>query len=206
MLPLSPRQRKVYDRLLEHHRRTGATPELAEFARGLGVTYVTLKQHLEALARKGYLTFEGRGRGRSPIVGLPAAATGVPVLGAIPAGPLAEAVADAEGYLPLPGLGDRWFALRVQGDSMADLIQSDDVVLFERGAPARDGLVCAVRVEDDDVTLKYLERDGPVRYRLRAHNPAYPDRIVAARDLQVDGVYRGLLRGEVLDVLLHDAN
>jgi len=202
MLPLSPRQRKVYDRLLEHHRRTGATPDLSEFARGLGITYVTLKQHVEALARKGYLTFEGRGRGRSPVLGLPAAATGVPLLGAIPAGPLAEAAVDPEGYLPLPGMGDRWFALRVHGDSMADLIQGDDVVLFERGAPARDGLICAVRVEDDDVTLKYLERDGPARYRLRAHNPAYPDRVVHARDVQVDGVYRGLLRGGVLDVLL----
>jgi repressor LexA len=204
MHPLSPRQRKVYDRLLEHHRRTGGTPDLSEFARGLGVTYVTLKQHLEALAAKGYLTFEGRGRGRSPIVRLPAAATGVPLLGTIPAGPLAEAVADAEGYLPLPGLGERWFALRVRGDSMSELIQADDVVLFERGTPARDGLVCAVRVEEDDVTLKYLDRDGPARYRLRAHNPAYPERRVAARDLQVDGVYRGLLRGDVLDVLLRE--
>ena len=204
MHPLSPRQRKVYDRLLEHHRRTGGTPDLSEFARGRGITYVTLTQHLEALASKGYLTFEGRGRGRSPIVRLPAAATGVPLLGSIPAGPLAEAVADAEGYLPLPGLGERWFALRVQGDSMAEPIQADDVVLFERGVPPRDGLVCAVRIDHDDVTLKYLDRVGPSRYRLRAHNPAYPDRLVAARDLQVDGVYRGLLRGDVLDVLLRD--
>jgi repressor LexA len=174
MHPLSPRQRKVYDRLLEHHRRTGGTPDLSEFARGLGVTYVTLKQHLEALAHKGYLTFEGRGRGRSPIVRLPAAATGVPLLGAIPAGPLAEAVADAEGYLPLPGLGERWFALRVRGDSMADLIQADDVVLFERGAPARDGLMCAVRVEDDDVTLKYLDRDGPTATACAPTTPPTP--------------------------------
>ena len=205
MRPLSPRQHKVYERLREHHRRTGALPDLSELARGLGITYVTLKQHLEALAHKGYLTFEGRGRGRSPIVTLPAAATGVPLLGSIPAGPLSEAVADAEGFLPLPGLDERHFALRVRGDSMADLIQAGDVVLLERTPPARDGLICAVRVEGDDVTLKYLERDGAGRFRLRAHNPGYPDLRVAAADVQVDGVYRGLLRGEVLDVLLHGA-
>jgi repressor LexA len=203
MRPLSPRQHKVYERLREHHRRTGALPDLSELARGLGITYVTLKQHLEALAHKGYLTFEGRGRGRSPIVTLPAAATGVPLLGSIPAGPLSEAVADAEGFLPLPGLDERHFALRVRGDSMADLIQAGDVVLLERTPPGRDGLICAVRVEGDDVTLKYLEREGRDRFRLRAHNPDYPDLRVAAADLQVDGVYRGLLRGEVLDVLLH---
>jgi len=203
MRPLSPRQHKVYDRLLEHHRRHGGTPELSQLARSLGITYVTLKQHLEALAHKGYLTFEGRGRGRSPIVTLPAAATGVPLLGAIPAGPLAGAIADAEGFLPLPGLDERHFALRVRGDSMADLIQAGDVVLLERTTPARDGLICAVRIDGDDVTLKYLEREGPGRFRLRAHNAAYPDLRVAAADVQVDGVYRGLLRGEVLDVLLY---
>jgi repressor LexA len=206
MQPLSPQQTKVFERLREHQQRHGGAPELSAFARGLGITYVTLKQHLEALDRKGWLRFEGRGRGRSPILTLPAAATGVPVLGAIPAGPLAEAVADAEGYLPLPGLGARWFALRVHGDSMADLIQPDDVVLFERGAPARDGLVCAVRLDEDDVTLKYLDRDGPGRYVLRAHNPAYPPRRVPAAALQIDGVYRGLLRGDVLDALLLDAD
>jgi repressor LexA len=204
MQPLSPQQTKVFERLREHQQRHGGAPELSAFARGLGITYVTLKQHLEALDRKGWLRFEGRGRGRSPVLTLPAAATGVPVLGAIPAGPLAEAAVDAEGYLPLPGLGARWFALRVHGDSMADLIQPDDVVLFERGTPARDGLVCAVRLDEDDVTLKYLDRDGPGRYVLRAHNPAYPARRVPAAALQIDGVYRGLLRGDVLDALLLD--
>lgn len=204
MTPLSPQQTKVFERLREHLRRHGATPELSAFARGLGITYVTLKQHLEALDRKGYVRFEGRGRGRSPLLTLPTAATGVPVLGSIPAGPLADAVVDAEGYLPLPGLGERWFALRVQGDSMADLIQPDDVVLFERGVPERDGLVCAVRVEEDEVTLKYLDREGPGTYVLRPHNVAFPARRVAARAVQVDGVYRGLLRGDVLDALLDD--
>ncbi len=205
MRPLSPRQHKVYERLREHHRRTGTLPDLSEFARGLGITYVTLKQHLDALAHKGYLTFEGRGRGRSPIVTLPAAATGVPLLGSIPAGPLSEAVAEAEGFLPLPGLDERHFALRVRGDSMADLVQAGDVVLLERTPPARDGLICAVRIGGDDVTLKYLERDGTGRVRLRAHNPDYLDVRVAAAEVQVDGVYRGLLRGAVLEVLLHGA-
>ena len=203
MRPLSPRQHKVYDRLLEHHRRHGGTPELSQLARSLGITYVTLKQHLEALAGKGYLSFESRGRGRSPVVTLPAAATGVPLLGAIPAGPLSLALAHPEGYLPLPGLDERHFALRVRGDSMADLIQEGDVVLLERALPERDGLVCAVRIEQDDATLKYLERAGAGRLRLRAHNPAYGEQEVDARDVAVDGVYRGLLRGEVLDLWLH---
>lgn len=202
MEELSPMQRKVYERLRDHFRRTGAMPDLAEFARALGVHYVSLKQHLEALDRKEFVVFESRGRGRSPHLSLPPVATGVPVLGGIPAGPLSEAIADAEGFLPLSGLQGDAFALRVEGDSMADLIQDGDVVLFSKRQPQRDGEICAVRVEGSDVTLKYLDRLGAGRYALRAHNPAYPTLEVAGEDLVIDGVYRGLLRGELVDVLL----
>jgi repressor LexA len=198
---LSPAQRRVYERLRDHAARTGATPDLAEFARELGIHYVSLKQHLQALDDKGWITFESRGRGRSPRLELPAEATGVPVLGSIPAGPLAEAVAHAEAWLPIPGLHGRGFALRVAGDSMADLIQDGDVVLLEKRPTRRSGEICAVRVGDDEVTLKYLDRLGGDRWALRPHNPDYPTLQVAGREIEVEGVYRGLLRGGVVDAL-----
>lgn len=198
---MSPAQHRIYERLRDHVARTGDTPDLASFARELGIHYVSLKQHLRALADKGFLTFESRGRGRSPRLALPPGATGVPVLGAIPAGPLSEAVAHAEGYVPLAGLQGRGFALRVSGDSMADLIQDGDVVLFEKRPVRRSGEICAVRVGDEDVTLKYLDRLSEDRYALRAHNPDFPTREVRADEIEVEGVYRGLLRGASLDLL-----
>lgn len=202
---LSAMQQKVYDRLTEHHRRSGEMPELSLLARELGMHYVSLKQHLEALARKGFLTFESRGRGRSPLLALPAQATGVPVLGEIPAGPLSQAVAHAEAYLPLAGLARARFALRVQGDSMADLIQHHDVVVFEKRQPHRSGEICAVRVGDSEVTLKYLDNLGAGRFVLRPHNEAYPLTEAGATEITVEGVYLGLLRGDVLDALLDPA-
>ncbi|MBA2667950.1 MAG: LexA family transcriptional regulator [Trueperaceae bacterium] len=202
MSDLPPRQRTVHDRLLDHVQRTGETPDLSDFARGLGMHYVTLKQHLEALHRKGYVVFESRGRGRSPSLRLPHAATGVPLLGSIPAGPLGLAAVEPEGFLALPGMGRDQFALRVDGLSMADLMQPGDVVLLERRPPRRSGEICAVRVEDDDVTLKYVDGVGTPRLVLRAHNADFPDRAVPAANVQVDGVYRGLLRGDVADALL----
>ena len=203
MQPLSPQQRIVFDRLREHQRRTGETPELSAFARTLGIHYVSLKQHLLALDRKGYLRFESRGRGRSPRLTLPDAATGVPLLGAIPAGPLGDPAAHAEGVLQLPRLGSGQFALRVEGDSMAELLQPGDLVLLAQRAPQRSGEICAVRVDDDEVTLKYLDRLGGGELALRPHNPAYPTLRVAGARVQVDGVYRGLLRGEAVEALLH---
>ena len=203
--PLSPAQDRVYQSLRDHVARLGATPDLADFARELGMHYVSLKQHLQALADKGYLTFESRGRGRTPTLTLPAGATGIPVLGSIPAGPLASAVAHAEAYLPMAGQQGRAFALRVHGDSMADLIQDGDVVLFEKRPPTRSGEICAVRVGDDEVTLKYLDRLGPAEYALRPHNPDYPTLQVAGDEVEIEGIYRGLLRGSLLD-LLDDAD
>lgn len=195
-------QSKVYDRLLEHYRRSGDLPELSRLARELNVHYVSLKQHLEALSRKGYLVFESRGRGRSPHLSLPAQATGIPVLGEIPAGPLSEGIELAEAYLPLAGLPRARFALRVQGDSMADLIQAGDVVVFEKRQPYRSGEICAVRLGESDVTLKYLDELEPGRYALRPHNPDYPVTEVAASEVTVEGIYLGLLRGDVVGALL----
>lgn len=201
MQPMSPAQARVYDRLTRSFAETGTAPDLAELARELGIHYVSLKQHLQALSNKGHLVFESRGRGRSPRLELPAASTGVPVLGAIPAGPLSEAVEHAEAYLPIGLRNSGGFALRVHGDSMADLIQNGDVVLFEKRPPRRSGEICAVRVGEEDVTLKYLDRVSKASFELRPHNPDYPTVEASAEDVHVEGVYQGLLRGALLDIL-----
>src|SRR5690606_37463547 len=107
---------------------------------------------------------------------------------------------------PAPG------ALRARGDSMADRIEDGDVVLLQRVEPQRSGEVCAVRVGEDESTLKYLEwspprsGDRPARYRLRPHNPSYPTLTVAAAELHIDGVMRGLIRGDVVQDLLFEGS
>lgn len=199
---MTPAQERVYQRLLEHNRRTGALPDLSGFARSMGIHYVSLKQHLDALERKGYIEFESRGRGRSPHIALPSHATGVPVLGDIPAGTLDAAISHPEAYLALPNLDASTFALEVRGDSMADLIQPGDLVLLSRRETHRNGEICAVRVDEDDVTLKYLFKSAAGSYELRAHNPAYEPMTIEAGRLSIDGVYRGLLRGDAAGVLL----
>lgn len=199
---LPPAQRRVYDRLLEHYSRHGDLPDLSEFARQLNVHYVSLKQHLQALDRKGFVRFESRGHGRSPLLQLHPAATGIPVLGGIPAGQLSEAAALAEEFLPLPGVRQASFALRVEGESMADLIQPDDIVIFEKRRPGRSGEICAVRVDENEVTLKYLDFVDPGLFTLRPHNPAYEPVTVEAGRVSVEGTYLGLMRGSVTDALL----
>ncbi len=203
MSELPKMQRKVYERLCEVKERTGRVPDLAVFARELNIHYVSLRQHLEALSRKGFLVFESRGRGQSPRLELPLRATGVPVLGSIPAGPLSEALLEPEGFLPLPNAREQ-FALRVSGSSMADLIQDGDIVLFRQGTPLRNGEICAVRVGSSEVTLKYVDRLEPHVVTLRPHNPQYPTVAVPAADVHIEGVYLGLVRGELIEALYEE--
>ncbi len=203
MSELPKMQRKVYERLREHKERTGRAPDLAVFARELKIHYVSLRQHLEALHRKGFLVFESRGRGQSPRLELPLKATGIPVLGSIPAGPLSEALLEPEGFLPCSGARDQ-FALRVSGTSMADLIQDGDIVLFRQGLPQRSGEICAVRVGNSEVTLKYVDRLEPATVALRPHNPQYPTLAVPAREVHIEGVYAGLVRGDLIGTLYED--
>jgi repressor LexA len=207
------KQLEILDFLERHLARQGELPELAEVARAFGISYPTLREHLQSLAGKGHLNLESRGPGRSPRLTLRRGPGGVapgkasrrhriPLFGEIAAGLPAGAYPEPEGHLALPG-SEGGFALRVRGDSMAERIQEGDVVLLQRGQPRRSGEICAVRVGGDETTLKYLDWTGsPRSYTLRPHNPAYPVLRVDPAELHVDGVFRSLLRGEVVEQLL----
>jgi repressor LexA len=191
--------------LQEAYERDGRLPELTDLARRFDIRYPTLREHLGALETKGHLRVVARGPGRRPEITLLRGGRGVPMYGEIAAGLPVGEVPEPEGYLAVRGHGDR-FALRVRGDSMADRIEDGDVVLLQRHSPERQDEICAVRVGDDESTLKYLGWTGPARrptrYRLRPHNPAFPTLEVAPVDLQVDGVFHGLLRGDIVRDLL----
>ena len=63
-------QDKVLELLRRRWRERGSQPNLNEVAGELGMQYMSLRQHLEALDRKGYLTFESQGRGKPPVIRL----------------------------------------------------------------------------------------------------------------------------------------
>ena len=202
-LPHRPSQ--ILGALQDAYERTGTLPELTALARSFEITYPTLREHLRALEAKGKLTVKTRGPGRSPVITLHGGSYGVPLFGEIAAGLPVGAYPNPEGHLALRGRPDQ-FALRVRGDSMADRIEDGDVVLLHRSEPQRSGEICAVRVGEDESTLKYLDwlpgNSRPRQYRLRPHNEAFPTLAVPAEELHIDGVFRGLLRGDVVQELL----
>lgn len=205
MNELTKQQRRVLVYLENRWHKEGRQPNLSEVADELGMHYVSLKQHLQAIAHKGYLSFESLGRGKQPVLKLKEAeAAGIPLVGQIAAGGLHDAVEHIEGHFHLPRtLSQGKFALRVKGDSMSELILDGDIVILEQ-KPFRSGDICAVR-HGDETTLKYLELDQDHRAVLRPHNPAYDPIMVDLAELQVAGVFYSLLRGPIIDELFVEA-
>ncbi len=125
---------------------------------------------------------------------------GVPVLGCIPAGPLAEALEHCEEVIDLGKAlphqhGD--FLLRVNGHSMTgDGILSGDKVLLRPGVQVKNGEIAAVHFGEQYLaTLKHVYFDAcDETVTLRAGNENYADVTISGRELRVAGVFRGLVR------------
>lgn len=167
----------------------------------------SLNATLKIMKRNGFVDIHGGGkRGRRRTVCLTNQGKqtlglgGLRVLGNIPAGPLAdvlqqcETVIDSAEMLPHKP-GD--FLLVVQGDSMiGDGILHNDKVLLRPHVPVRDREIAAVHVGDEYMaTLKHVcFGRGRSIVTLKASNPKYKDVVVAAADIKVAGVFRGLIR------------
>lgn len=191
--------------------REGRAPTTGELLQELGITNVTgLGDLLRPVERKGYITIAGGVRGRQRHIeltpqGRMQSGLGFPILGEIPAGPLQEAIQqsgewiDGAGALLRPQKGD--FFLRVKGDSMIGAgILTDDLVLLRPGIEVRSGEIVAAQICEAEgaaveSTLKHLDfTEGGATVRLRAANPAYPDREFPAQCVTVAGAMRGLIR------------
>lgn len=196
---LTKRQREILEYLRECFESRGGAPSLREIMERFGFSSpATVSGHLRLMEKKGVIR---RVAGRSRNIVLAGRREGVrevPLYGTIPAG-MPEGREEDAGRMVVvdPGVirllrGARVFALAVRGDSMVGAgILDGDMAILEQVEPRHLDIVAALI--DGEATLKrYLLRDG--RPFLRAENPAYPD-LVPARELVVQGVFRGLLRG-----------
>jgi repressor LexA len=90
--------------------------------------------------------------------------------------------------MPKGERGGSLFALEVQGDSMIDaMVYDGDIVILKPTKEARNGEMVAVRVEDNEYTLKYFfkEKDG---YRLQPANPTMkPIYVSKNKQLEING-------------------
>ena len=82
----------------------------------------------------------------------------IPILGKVPAGIPIEAIEDILGYEEIPydwiKNGNKYFALRVNGDSMYPDYRTGDIIIIKQQPDCESGDDCVVMVNGDDATFK----------------------------------------------------
>jgi repressor LexA len=196
-------QNRVLDFIQREVAVRGNSPTYREIAEAFGFRSPRAAvDHVEALARKGYLCVHRR-RSRGIEVLMKPADTGentftVPFLGRIAAGSPTDAAEERAEPIRVDktvlGTASKGplFALRVVGDSMTGRgIYEGDIAVAEADVKPRIGDV-VVALIDRESTLKTLAQglDGGF---LKAENPRYPD-LLPVTEMTIQGVVRTLIR------------
>lgn len=195
---MTPRQMEVLTFIRDYRARVGYSPTLQEIADELGITKVTVFEHVGALVEKGllrHLAHKARSLEITPRAQFPdSRPTCLPLIGRIAAGLPVEAIENPE-FLDLEALFTKrgqTFVLRVDGDSMIDDgIRPGDYVVVERRTVARNGETVVALVDGEEATLKKYYKEGR-RVKLVAANKAYPP--IRPDRVEVQGVVVGLIR------------
>ena len=200
---LTPKQLRILKLIRDSRVRRGYSPTMQELADEIGVSKVTVFEHVEALIKKGALVRE-RNKARSLSIAEGIAVPDedrplrLPLVGKIAAGYPIEKVASEE-ELDLSEVlatgdesGESSFALCVDGDSMRDEgILDGDYILLERAQVARNGDRVVALLEDGSTTLKtFYKEDDHIRLQ-----PANPDfEPIRVKFCQVQGIVKAVVR------------
>lgn len=198
---LTPKQLKILQLIRDCRVRRGYSPTMQELADELGVSKVTVFEHVEALIKKGALVREpnkARSLSIADGVSLPDEERPLkfPLVGKIAAGNPIEKFADADeidiAEVLAPRGGVATFALRVDGESMRDEgILDGDYVLVERRDSARSGDRVVALLPNGETTLKTYFKEAD-HIRLQPANPAFEP--IRVKDCKIQGVVVGVLR------------
>ncbi len=197
---VTPRQLDILRLIRDFRSNRGYSPTMQELADQLGVSKVTVFQHIGALVEKGLIR-KSRHRARSlaltsRVKFQEQQAAGLPMLGYIAAGTPIEAIQgdqklDVASMFSAPG---EQFVLRVRGQSMLDeQIRDGDYVVVQPEVDPKDGQTVVALLADGEVTLKRFYREGK-RIRLQPANEAYEPIYVAADKLTIQGIVIGIMR------------
>ncbi|MCC6229479.1 MAG: transcriptional repressor LexA [Phycisphaerales bacterium] len=199
---LTPKQLRILQLIRDWRVRRGYSPTMQELADEIGVSKVTVFEHVEALIKKGALIREpNKARSLSIADGIAVPDESrplrFPLVGKIAAGNPIERVPDMEeidlvDVIGSGTRGDSTFALKVEGESMRDEgILDGDYVLIERTQVAQNGDKVVALLPDGSTTLKtFFKEDDHIR--LQPANPAFDP--IRVKFCQVQGIVKGVVR------------
>jgi len=194
---LTASQYKTYQFIKNYIQNYGYAPTEAEIAMGIGIkSRGVVHRYVHALKDAGYIFVKPGKRRNIGLTEVTEREYSLPLIGKIAAGKPIEAIANNEmvdltNYL----LGPNRFVLKVCGDSMiGDNIMDGDYVVCESRGTARSGEIVVALIDNQEATLKRLEKDKDNKISLIPSNPTLKPMSYEAERVNIQGVYLGLLR------------
>ncbi len=203
MKDLTKRQEEVVLFIQGYIQSHGYPPTIRDIGNNFGISVKAAYDHVKALKKKGVLrSSESRSRSLEIIndtYNLKPEGISIPLIGNVAAGQPLFAEENYERMISIPtGMlqtGQKYFALKVQGDSMIDAgILDGDLAVVKYQQNAQNGDIIVARIQEESVTLKrfFLENS---RVRLQAENQEYPP--LYTQDVQVLGILKVIIRDYV---------
>jgi repressor LexA len=199
-MPVTARQRQVYEFISRYLETQNQPPTIAEIGKQFQMTSsASVHSILSALEREGFIKRIPNVSRGIEIVKQEDSNDGheIPLLGMVAAGQPIEAILSHETVAaPKSMIGrGRMFALRVRGDSMIDEnIQDNDIIIVSSQETAENGQMVVALIDGNYATVKKFYRE-PEFIRLEPANPQFkPIFIKTPGRLQLQGVVRGLIR------------
>ena len=172
MVKLKPKEKKVYDYIVESVRKNGYAPSVRYIHSALNYrSNSTVHMYVDRLDRLGYIRKQdGKSRAISLVEELPPV-TAVPILGTVTAGSPILAEENFDGYVGYVGKTspDGMFALKVKGESMIEVgILDGDMIIAEKTCYAENGEIVVALIENEATVKTFYREDG--HYRLQPEN------------------------------------
>lgn len=195
---LSNLQQDLYRHIRRFILRNGYSPteqELTSTLTSIG-SRRTLRQNIEALINANYIKKAPTKKRNITLVAGRYPFRELPIMAQITAGkPYAALESDQVLNLSELLLGANRYVLQVIGDSMnGDNICDGDYILCERTNIAADDQIVVALVNGKETTLKRIKADRDGNVTLLSSNPDIPPMVYPAADVEVQGVYLGLIR------------
>lgn len=194
-------QRKTEEFIRKFFAEKGYAPTASEIAEGIGIkSRGVVHRYLKALAEAGRIALTPK-RHRNikllePIQELFSGMGSLPLLGSIAAGRPIEAVQQNETIdVASIFLGANRYALIVKGDSMIDEgILDGDIVVCQKSETANDGQIVVALIDQEEATLKRLQRNVDATVTLHPANSKLKPMIYPSERVTIQGIYIGLVR------------
>ena len=197
-MKLTPKQFQITQFVHRYDQEHGFSPTLDEIAAELGVSKVTIFEHMKAMEKKGAVVrvfHKARSVELAPeLLRDFADASALPLVGTIAAGKPIEAVEtpDSIDIAALFAAPQQTYVLKVRGNSMIDeQIRDGDYVIVEKRNTALNGETVVALLAEGEATLKKFYREEG-RIRLQPANPDMAPIYVARCEIQ--GVVVGVMR------------